>query len=125
LKPVCQVRITAHFRQNLADIEDFLSATQAAHAFDELLDELADKVIPNLENFPGMGRDFMTRSPGSVEVVQGLSALQKLGASLELREYIFPPYAMLYAASGQIAYLLAIRHHRQLSFDFAGLWGDV
>jgi hypothetical protein len=46
------------------------------------------------------------------------------GAPEALREYLHGDYLMLYAtleADATVA-LLSIRHHRQLSFDFAGLW---
>jgi hypothetical protein len=48
----------------------------------------------NLEQHPRIGRKFFARS----------------AQSLEVREY----------QSG--VYLLAIKHHRQLSFDFDGFW---
>jgi hypothetical protein len=54
------------------------------------------------------------------------------GAPDALREYLHGDYLLLYAvvdASAQaqaMVYLLSIRHHRQLSFDFARLWpGDT
>ena len=50
------VKLTANFERNLADIEYFLTEAGAPHAYDALLDELLDTVIPNLERFPGMGR---------------------------------------------------------------------
>jgi hypothetical protein len=31
-------------------------------------------------------------------------------------------YLILYTLTGSTAYLLSIRHHRQLSFGFAKLW---
>ena len=40
----------------------------------------------------------------------------------ELREYLLDDYMVLYAQFGALIYLLAIRHHRQLSFDFHSLW---
>ena len=72
-----------------------------------------------------MGRDFFARPAGSVEVSQGLDGLRILGESLRLREYALPPYLLLYATDERTVHLVAIRHHRQLSFDFPGLWGDV
>ncbi|MHB8758912.1 MAG: hypothetical protein ACYC5S_02190 [Thiobacillus sp.] len=41
-----------------------------------------------------------------------------------MREYLHGDYLMLYNASETAAtvYLLSIRHHRQLSFDFTRLW---
>jgi hypothetical protein len=46
------------------------------------------------------------------------------GAAGALREYLHGDYLILYVAMEAEAavYLLSIRHHRQLSFDFARLW---
>jgi len=125
LDPVRQIKLTANFRRTLDGVGAFLREARAPEAFALLLDDLADKVIPNLERFPDMGRDFSAHPVGSVEVAQGVDGLDSLGPSLRRREYILPPYQLLYAADQQTVYLIAIRHHRQLSFDFPGLWGDV
>ena len=122
------VRLTANFERNLADIERFLTEAQAPQAYDALLDELLDTVIPNLERFPGMGRPFLARPIRSVEAANSLAALRaKLSALTSdadaLREYILSDYLVLYAQIGGNIYLLAIRHQRQLSFDFASHWG--
>ncbi|MDD2926184.1 MAG: type II toxin-antitoxin system RelE/ParE family toxin, partial [Rhodoferax sp.] len=50
------VKLTANFERNLEEVEAFLLAADAPQAFDALLDELSDTVIPNLERFPRMGR---------------------------------------------------------------------
>jgi plasmid stabilization system protein ParE len=55
------VKLTRNFERNLEDIERFLEENEATNAFDLLLDELADTVIPNLEHFPKMGRAFLDR----------------------------------------------------------------
>ena len=122
------VKITANYERNLADIERFLSEADAASAYDTLLDELLDTVIPNLERFPGMGRPFLSRAVGSVETTNALAALRaKLSALLDdpegLREYIMDHYLVLYAQIGGNIHLLSIKHHRQLSFDFEAHWG--
>jgi hypothetical protein len=46
------------------------------------------------------------------------------GAPHALREYLHGDYLVLYAAmeAQETVVLLTIRHHRQLSFDFARLW---
>jgi len=121
------VRLTANFERTLEDIERFLSEADAAHAYDSLLDELLGTVIPNLERFPGMGRLFLARPAGSVEATNSLEALRTqlllLTPDLQaVREYLMDHYLVLYAHIGGIVHLLAIRHHRQLSFDFASQW---
>ena len=122
------VKFTANFERNLKDIESFLTEAEAAQAFDGLLDELLETVIPNLERFPEMGRPFLARQPRSVETANALATLRaKLSALTQdadaLREYLMKDHLLLYALIGGAIYLLAIRHQRQLSFDFEGHWG--
>ncbi len=122
------VKITANFERNLADIERFLTEADAPQAFDGLLDELLDTVIPNLERFPGLGRSFLNRAVGSVEATNALDALRaKLAAVIAepdaLREYVMDHYLVLYAQIEGNIHLLSIKHHRQLSFDFEAHWG--
>lgn len=120
------VKLTANFEHNLEEVEAFLRQNEAPEAFDALLDELADTVIPNLERFPSMGRLFLERLALSVEVNNGVARLRKqldtLAKGGELREYAMTHYLLLYAQIRGSVYLLSIRHHRQLSFDFEGLW---
>ena len=125
-KPV--VKLTTNFERNLEGIELFLTEVQAPLAFDGLLDELLETVIPNLGRFPEMGRPFMARQPRSVETTNALATLRaKLSALTPdtdaLREYVLKDYLLLYAPIDGAIYLLAIRHQRQLSFDFEGHWG--
>ena len=91
-------------------------------AHDDLLDTLTETLIPNLENYPALGRPFLTRPMRSVEVSNALAHLSKQLQDGELREYLLEDYMVLYAQFGTVIYLLAIKHHRQLSFDFLSLW---
>jgi plasmid stabilization system protein ParE len=120
------VKLTANFERNLGDIEAFLREAEAPQAFDALLDELTDRIIPNLERFAGMGRAFLDRPIRSVEVsngVAGLTAqLNAIAEGGELREYLTTHYLLLYARIDDTIHLLSIRHHRQLSFDLARHW---
>lgn len=125
-RPKLVVKITANFTRNLDSIEQFLNDADAPQAYDRLLDELTDTLIPNLERFPDLGRPFLVRPAGSVEVSNGQGALrqqlQALAGGGELREYLMPDYLVLYLRQAQAIYLLAIKHHRQLSFDFERHW---
>ena len=117
------VKLTANFERNLGEVERFLVEADAPQAYEALLDELLDTVVPNLERFPGMGRPFLNRSVGSVETTNALAALRaKLTAVLlepeDLREYVMDNYVVLYAHISPHIHLLAIKHQRQLSFDF-------
>lgn len=60
-------------------------------------------------------------------VAMGLSAINcymgmKWGENTTLREYIARDFLILYGARGRTVYLLSIKHHRQLSFDFPAHW---
>ena len=122
-----RVELTASFLERLEAIEAFLTEADAAFAFDVLLAELRATVIPNLARFPRMGRRYLDNpppiGPSSAEALAQLAALPA-GAASALREYLHGDYLMLYAAmeASATVYLLSIRHHRQLSFDFARLW---
>ena len=116
------VRLTANFERNLESIETFLVEAEAPRAYDALLDELIFTVIPNLERFPDMGRSFMNRPVRSVEVINAVRALQAKLRNGELREYLLSDYLVLYARYDETIYLLSIKHHRQLSFDFDSHW---
>lgn len=121
-----KVKLTANFERNLEEIERFLLQLSAPQAFDAVLDELTDTIIPGLEKFPEVGRTFFSRPERSIEVCTGLERLKKqlniIGKNGELREYIFSDYLLLYARFDPTVYLLSIRHHRQLSLDFQGVW---
>jgi hypothetical protein len=120
------VSFTANFERNLEAIERFLLDAEAPLVFDTLLDRLMNTVIPNLERFPDIGRPFLDRPARSVEVRNGLDALQRkltaIGEGGVLCEYVLPDFLLLYARFDATIYLLSIRHHRQLSFDFESLW---
>lgn len=121
--PLYRVELTASFLERLDAIEAFLVHEDAALAFDDLLAELRATVFPNLARFPRIGRRYLDNAPQSAEAMAQLAALPA-GAAHSLREYLHGDYLMLYAAIDARAtvYLLSIRHHRQLSFDFARLW---
>jgi hypothetical protein len=122
------VKFTANFERNLEAVEPFLEIAQAQQAFDALLTELADTVIPNLERFSGLGRPFLDRILRSVEVSNGVEGLRRklkrIGEGGELREYVMSHYLVLYTRFDTTLYLLSIKHHRQLSFDFDSRWAQ-
>ncbi|QNH10750.1 type II toxin-antitoxin system RelE/ParE family toxin [Xanthomonas sp. GW] len=122
-----RVELTASFLACLDAIEAFLLEADAGAAFDDLLAELRATVIPNLRRFPRIGRRYLDNPPQSAEALAQLAALP-VGAPDALRNYLHGDYLMLYtvveasASTNATVYLLSIRHHRQLSFDFARLW---
>ena len=118
-----RVELTASFLVRLDAVELFLTEAEAAFAFDDLLVELRAVVIPNLARFPRIGRRYLDNPPQSAEALTQLAALPA-GAAGALREYLHGDDLLLYTAedASSTVYLLSIRHHRQLSFDFARLW---
>lgn len=120
------VKLTANVERNLKEVEAFLLEADAPLAFDALLDELMETVIPTLEHFPDVGRLLFDRPTRSVEVGKALDDLKRklraIGPDGEVREYVMTDYLLLYARFGKTIYLLSIRHHKQLSFDFQALW---
>ena len=122
-EPLFRVELTASFLERLAAIEALLTEADAAFAYDRLLDGLRSTVIPNLRRFPRIGRRYLDQPPQSAEALAQLAALPP-GAADRLREYLHGDYLILYtvATSGKLVHLLSIRHHRELSFQFAGLW---
>jgi hypothetical protein len=122
-EPVVRVELTASFLERLAVIEAFLTEADAASAYDGLLDELRGTVILNLRRFPHIGRRYLDQPPQSAEALAQLAALPA-GAAARLREYLHGDYLILYtvATPGHLVHLLSIRHHRELSFQFARLW---
>ena len=122
-EPLFRVELTTSFLERLAAIEAFLTEADAAFAYDRLLDGLRSTVMPNLRRFPRIGRRYLDQPPQSAEALAQLAALPP-GAADRLRENLHGDYLILYtvATSGKLVHLLSIRHHRELSFQFAGLW---
>lgn len=123
------VKLTANFQRNLDEVERFLTDAATPTAFDLLLSELLETVIPNLEQFPEMGKPWLDHSTRSIEAMTASQSLKAKLASLTsdssaLRVYVLKHYVLLYAVMGPTIHLLAIRHHRQLSFDFAQHWNN-
>lgn len=113
---------TVNFQRNLDDIQAFLAERDEAVYFQGLLNKLFDEVIPNLEEFPAMGRDFLLKQPASIEGLQLYKRIKSKAGNALIREYIFDQYLILYAIVGDQLYLLSVKHHAQLSFDLTGHW---
>jgi hypothetical protein len=116
------VKLTANFEANLAGIEQFWNQADAPFAYFKLINEVLDTVIPNLERHPRMGRSFLTREIHSVEAKTIVERLRTRIGRGEIREYLTSDYLILYALIGDTVYLLSIKHHRQLSFNFDRFW---
>lgn len=118
VKPV----FSENFADNLDHIREFLE-TGGAVTFNRMLDRLFDDVIPLLCEFPGSGRDFFAAGTGSQETLASLQRLKRaLKKGDKLREFVMDEYLLLYAIRKELIIFLAIKHHRQLSFDFRRFW---
>jgi plasmid stabilization system protein ParE len=118
----CAVEVTANFEANLDSIETFLAQANALQAFETLLHDIAESVVPNLERFPEMGRPFLERPADSVEARERIERLESVFGRGGPREYLAGDFLVLYAFRDQTVYLLSIKHHRQLSFHFPAHW---
>ena len=117
------VHVTLNFERNLEDLREYLQAGSSPGAFERLVDLLLETVVPNLERFPRMGLDFLSRRPRSAVGALKVRALEeRIGQGASLREYIIGDYILLYLERGERVDLLAVKHHRQLSFDLRGHW---
>ncbi len=119
------VNVTANFEANLDAIRVFLASggdDATLEAYSRLLDDLTDTVVPNLERHPSIGRPFLAREALSVEARARIATLRKRASTRDLRDYAAGDYLILYAVVEQIVYLLSLKHHRQLSFDFSRFW---
>lgn len=119
-----EVRYTDNLYNNLLDIEAFWEDNQFPPGFDRLVDELDERAIKNLQDHPHMGRNFLQRQPMSIRAKSSAQKIQALLRTLntdtetaEIREYVMTDYLLLYALTGDTIHLLAIKHHKQLSFD--------
>ena len=122
MKPARRVRTTATFERSVSEIEQFLVGNDAPRAFDDLLAHLQEELVPNLERFPTLGREFLARRSGSIEVLTRVESMRKRTGKGEIREYLTGDYLLLYLDDGETVFLLSIRHHRQLSYDLPTHW---
>ena len=119
MNPPVTVYITQNFENNLDNIQQYFKDNEVPQQFDLFIEELFDTIIPNLERFPLIGKDFLARQP---ETIEGLNLLESIQRNLihneEVREYITGDYLILYELVDGNIYLLSIKHHKQLAFDF-------
>jgi plasmid stabilization system protein ParE len=115
-------RFTENFSANLTAIEEFV-APHSRTAFHRFLDRLFDDVIPTLRRFPQSGRSFLTRAVKSTKAKALTKDLRKfLNKGDDLREFVMDDYLVLYLVRRRQVILLAVKHHRQLSFDLKRFW---
>ena len=119
-----QIVATDNYRATLDSIEAYWAACLFPAGNGKLLTELAATALVHLRNHPRMGRNFLQRQSRSVDTETRAQKLDALLITLgtdaeraEIREYVMTDYLLLYALAGDVIHLLAIKHHKQLSFD--------
>jgi len=113
---------TQNFTANLDEIQEFLSS-EARLAFQRLLDRLFDDVCPQISRFPLSGRSFLGHHAGSADAEKLIERLrERLRSNDNLREFVIDDYVVLYLVRRTRIYFIAIKHHRQLSFDLRRFW---
>jgi hypothetical protein len=117
-----QLFFTGNFTANLDEIQSFLSV-HGRSAFQRLLNRLFDDICPQITRFPLSGRSFLGHHAGSAEAEE---LIEHVGAMLrpgdDLREFVVDDYVVLYLVRRRRIYFIAIKHHRQLSFDLRRFW---
>lgn len=115
-------RFTENFSANLSVIEEYLEP-HSRTAFHCFLDRLFDDVIPTLCRFPQSGRSFVAHAIKSTKAKVLHKKLKKLlSKGDDLREFVMDEYLVLYLVRRGHVIFLAVKHHRQLSFDLKRFW---
>lgn len=113
---------TQNFAANLDSIEAFLSGDKR-QTLQSPVKRLFNDIFPILAQFPLSGNSFFAhreRSKDAQLLVRRLK--RKLLPGDDLREFGFDDYVLLYLVRRKRIYLVAIKHHRQLSFDLRRFW---
>ena len=119
-----QPRFTENFSANLTAIEVFIGP-HSQTAFRRFLDRLFDEIIPTLCTFPQSGRSFSAHPIKSAKARARTKDLGKLlNKGDDLREFVVDDYLVLYVVSRRQVIFLAVKHHRQLSFDLKQFWSE-
>ena len=113
---------TENFAANLDAIRLFLEP-EGESAFRGLVGRLFDDLVPTLCRFPQSGRSFLAHAVRSLEAETPVDRLKgMLDKEDDLREFVVDDYVILYLVRKKRLIFLAIKHHRQLSFDLKRFW---
>ena len=73
--------------------------------------------------FPQSGRSFLAHTLKSEKAKSLTKALHKLlNKEDDLRKFVMDDYLVLYLVRPHQVVFLAVKHHRQLSFDLTRFW---
>ncbi len=120
------IKITGNFEHNLESIHCYFHQHHQTKKYQELLDTLFDKIIPNLQSHPMIGFDFLAQTINTVEEQRQVDIIKtKLAKNTKIRQYNDKDYIVLYAltsnAKNKAIALLAIKHQQQMVFDLRGV----
>lgn len=107
---------TRNFEANLLELEDHSERHEATTRFDRLLEDLATRLLPLLEETPGVGAPFRAEHLHSPEALFVLERMMRKLKGHELRQVVSGPFLVLYLVGARSVHLLAVRHHRQHAF---------
>ena len=110
--------IAANFEKNLQSIRCFYHEQNHPEHYTSLLDRLFDIIIPNLQEHPLIGFDFLAQRVNSIEEQRQVENIKKrLPSNSSIRQYNSQDYILLYSLKDSDLVFLAIKHQRQLYFD--------
>lgn len=116
-----RVEVRASYSRAFLSALDRLLGEGALAAADRLTEAALIRVPEALARHPRMGRDYLSRNPGTPRLQETLDAVRRLlGADIELREILLGDHLVLYAVHGNTVHLLTLRHHRQSGFELDG-----
>ena len=115
---------TDNFSANLTAIELFLGS-DGGKSYQQFFARFVDVVVPNVCRFPLSGRSFLERSIHSTQAASLAESLaNRLLEGDDIRELIVDDFLILYLVRGGDIVFLAIKHHRQLSYDLKSFWRE-
>jgi plasmid stabilization system protein ParE len=123
---VVNVKVTGNFEHNLESIRCYFHQQHQTEKYQELLDKLFDKIIPNLQSHPMIGFDLLSQTVNTIEEQRQVDIIKtKLAKNTQIRQYNDKDYIVLYTltnnAKNREIVLLAIKHRQQMVFDLRGI----
>ena len=114
---------TENFSKNLEALREFCAASGDDDAFERIWKRFLYEVLPTLRRMPRTGRPFLEHSVRSRKARTLVARLRaRVRSGDELRELVLGDFLILYLLRGRQLVFLAIKHHRQLSFDLGRFW---